>query len=224
MKLTELLRRADELIAMGKEVQTTKYSEGERFSVQHVGDAPMTGLRTACLSFIERVYGKDHTHYAQFTVKTDSYFFSDSERALAILAAIRSELAGGWLFDFKSLVAAELFSDLLDQADHLLSQGYKDAAAVMIGSVLEENLRQLCIRCNVDTNDTKDGKDVPRKADRLNSELAKASVYSALDCKQVTAWLGLRNDAAHGHYERYTKDQVHNHLRGVIEFMARVAP
>ncbi len=223
MKLSDLLRRVDELIAMGQDVQKTRYSEGERFPVMHVKDAPMTGFRTACLSFIERVYGREHTHFKQFTEKTETHFFSDSERALAILSAIRSELAGGWLFDIKGLVAAELFSDLLDQAEHLLEQGYKDAAAVMVGSVLEEHLRQLCVRHNVDVYDLKDGKTVARKADRLNSELARVAVYSALDSKQVTAWLGLRNDAAHGHYERYTKEQVQNLMRGVIEFMARVA-
>lgn len=223
MKLPDLIRRVDELIAMGQEVKKTRYSEGERFPVQRVKDAPMAGLRTACLSFIERVYGKEHTHFQQFTAKTDSHYFSDSERALAILAAVRSELAGGWLFDIKGLVAAELFSDLLQQAAHLLEQGYKDAAAVMIGSVLEEHLRQLCLRHGVEVSDLKDGKPVARKADRLNSELARVAVYSALDSKQVTAWLGLRNDAAHGHYDRYTKEQVQNFLRGVVEFMTRVS-
>ena len=223
MKLSDLIRRIDELIAMGQEVQKTQYSEGDRFPLQYVKDAPMTGFRTACLSFIERVYEKEHTHFAQFSTKTDAHFFSDSERALAILAAIRSELKGGWLFDIKGLVAAELFSDFLDQSEHLLEQGYKDAAAVMIGSVLEEHLRQLCIRHEVQVSDIKDGKPVPRKADRLNSELARIAVYSALDSKQVTAWLGLRNDAAHGHYDYFTKEQVHNLLRGVIEFMTRVA-
>ena len=223
MKLSDLIRRIDELIAMGQEVQKTKYSEGERFPVQHVKDAPMAGFRTACLSFIERVYKKEHTHFTQFTAKTDTHYFSDSERALAILAAIKSELAGGWLSDIKGLVAAELFSDFLDQSEHLLAQGYKDAAAVMIGSVLEEHLRQLCLRHGVDVSDMKDGKPVARKADRLNSELARGGVYSALDSKQITAWLGLRNDAAHGHYASYTKYQVDNLLRGVVEFIARVA-
>ena len=35
-------------------------------------------------------------------------------------------------------------NDFLDMAYHLLENDYKDASAVMIGSVLEEHLRQLC--------------------------------------------------------------------------------
>lgn len=223
MKITDLVRRVDELIAAGKEVQGTQYTEGrERFQVLHVKDAAMTGFRAACLSFIERVYGKDHSHFVQFTTKTDSYNFADSERAIAILEAIRGELSGGWLFEIKSLVAAELFSDFIDQAEHLLRQGYKDAAAVMIGSVLEEHLRQLCIKHTIESFDVKDDKAVPRKAARLNDELVRGGVYSTLDAKQVTAWLGLRNDAAHGNYENYSSEQVQNLSRGIVEFMVRV--
>ena len=44
----------------------------------------------------------------------------------------------------KKLVSAEIFSDFLEMAAHVLEQDYKDPAAVMIGTVLEENLRQLC--------------------------------------------------------------------------------
>jgi len=224
MKTADLVRRIEELIDMGKKVQSTRYSSGgERLLINHVEDGPMAGFRSACLSFVERVYGRAHSHYEQFVANTNRSFFSDSERAIAILEAIRSELQGGWLFEIKSLVASELFSDFLDQADHLLQQGYKDAAAVMIGSVLEEHIRQLCLRHSIEICDTKDEKTIPRKADRLNAELAKASVYSALDAKQVTAWLGLRNSAAHGDYSAYTKEQVRNMSSGIVEFMVRVA-
>lgn len=222
MKITDLIRRVDELIEMGKAVQGTRYTSGDRYPVQQVKDAAMTGFRSACLSFIERIYGREHSHFEQFSHKTDNHYYSDSERAIAIIEAIRSELEGGWLFNIKNLVAAGLFSDFLDQADHLLFQGYKDAAAVMVGAVLEEHLRQLCVARAIDVSDLKDGKSVPRKADRLNADLAKSSAYSAIDAKQVTAWLAIRNSAAHGNYSAYTQDQVRNLASGVVEFMARV--
>lgn len=224
MKIVDLIRRIDELLSMGKDVQSTKYSEGNNYSLNYVSDAAMTGWRTACLSFIVRVYGKDHVHFEQFLENTKNHFYGDSERAVSILSALRSEIKGGWLFQIKALVAAELFSDFIDQAEHLLSQGYKDAAAVMLGSVLEEQLRQLCKAHDVITYDVKDGKEVPRKADRLNSELAKADVYTALEAKQVTAWLAVRNSAAHGKYDEYTTDQVSNLATGIPSFIVRTSP
>ena len=107
-------------------------------------------------------------------------------------------------------------------AEYLLSEDYKDPAAVMAGSVLEEHLRQLCLKNNIEVEIESQGKVKPKKADRLNSELAKAEIYSKLDQKAVTTWLDLRNKAAHGKYDEYTKEQVQNMLHGIIEFLSRI--
>ena len=56
----------------------------------------------------------------------------------------------------------------------------------------------------------------------LNDDLAKASVYGKLDHKQVTAWLNLWNNAAHGDYDTYNRDQVRLVLQGVTEWLARM--
>ena len=223
MKIADLIQRVDEILIHGNQVLSTGYSEGREYPMYFVQDGSMAGFRSASLSFIERVFGREHPHFQQFTLKTEGFYRSDAERGIAILQAIRSEIAGGWLFTVKGLVAAELFSDFLDMAEHLLVQIYKDPAAVVIGSVLEEHLRQLCIRNTIDISDDKDGKVIPRKADRLNSELAKKGIYTILDQKQVTAWLDLRNNAAHGNYTSYTVEQVKNFLTGATEFMARIS-
>jgi hypothetical protein len=103
-------------------------------------------------------------------------------------------------------------------ADYLLQQGYKDPAAVVAGSVLEEHLRQLCQKNGIAIVQ---GGAVPKKADTLNSDLAGAGIYSKLDQKSVTAWLDLRNKAAHGKYSEYTQDQVALTLLGVRDFASR---
>lgn len=48
-------------------------------------------------------------------------------------------------------------------------------------------------------------------------------VYSKLDQKAVTAWLNLRNKAAHGRYAEYTEAQVALFLQSVTDFVARTA-
>jgi len=100
-------------------------------------------------------------------------------------------------------------------ADHLLENRYKDAAAVVAGSTLEAHLRQLAVKANIATDIN--GK--PKKADGLNSELSAAAVYSKLDQKNVTAWLGLRNDAAHGNYSAYDEGQVRLLVQSVRHFI-----
>lgn len=78
-------------------------------------------------------------------------------------------------------------------------------------------LRKLCGKNNISF--VKKGK--PRKTEELNAELGRLHIYSKVDQKNVTAWLGLRNDAAHRHYSQYTEDQVRLLIAGVRDFLTR---
>lgn len=66
-----------------------------------------------------------------------------------------------------------------------------------------------------------DGSVTPKKADLLNSELAAGNTYSKLDQKNITAWLDLRNKAAHGKYAEYTPEQVGLLIAGIRDFLTR---
>ena len=86
---------------------------------------------------------------------------------------------------------------------------------------VEEHLRQLCVANGLSVESIKSGKPIPKKADLINAELATAGVYGKLDQKSVTSWLDLRNKAAHGKYNEYTKEQVDLMIQGVSNFMVR---
>lgn len=147
-----------------------------------------------------------------------SYFQAAIDPLKGVLRALRFAYENGYLASIQALVHADLFADFLDMSEHLLEQGYKDPAAVLVGSVLEEHLRKLATRRGVGILKP-DGSS--KKADSINSDLAAASAYSKLDQKSVTAWLDLRNKAAHGHYPDYTKDQVALMLQSVQNFISR---
>jgi hypothetical protein len=131
-----------------------------------------------------------------------------------ILSALRGDYDAGRLQSFEELIHADLFSDFLEMAEYFLQEGYKDPAAVMAGGVLEEHLRKLC---------AKHGVTVPTKPklDSMNSDLAKAGAYNKNDQKQVTAWAGLRNDAAHGNYGNYGDDEIKLMVAGIRDFSSR---
>lgn len=103
-------------------------------------------------------------------------------------------------------------------AEELVSKQYKDPAAVIAGSVLEEHLRKLTQRMGL-TVEKPDG--TPMKADTLNADLCKAGTYNKLEQKSVTAWLDLRNKAAHGDYTAYDQAHVEALIRDVRAFMTR---
>jgi hypothetical protein len=221
MTLKDIQTRIDQLVAQAQttlnNARSTQYSGGLALVY-----GEWAGLRAASLSFIESTFGRDHSYYSEFDKGVRDSHISSGEHAFGVLTAIRDQIKGGWIETTKGLVTAEVFADFLEMAGHLLDQQYKDPAAVLVGGVLEEHLRQLCGSAGVDVADPSTL--TPRKADSLNADLAKAGKYDKGDQKQITAWLDLRNRAAHGKYSEYTKEQVVLMLDGVRNFLLRVRP
>lgn len=144
-----------------------------------------------------------------------------ADRIVGIVKGLKGELDDGQLDSLPALIRGELFDNLVEMAEHLLSEGYKDAAAVIVGSALESHLRQLSNKYGVSLEYiTQDGSSKPKKADRLNNELGKKA-YSLLDQKQITAWLHLRNSGAHGQYSDYSDVQVAQMIEWVRDFIAK---
>lgn len=220
MRLDDLVVRADQLLAMAQKTLSTSRRAKSGHDV--VERTEFYAFRSASLSFLTNTFGTHHPYFKEFDRRVGGALTHSISDGLGILQAVREEIAGGWLQKTKGLVSAEIFSDFLEMAAYLLSEHYKDPAAVIVGSVLEEHLRQLCQKENIPVEAVKNGKSIPKKADLLNVELAKAGVYTTLDQKNVTAWLDLRNKAAHGRYAEYTEEQVQLLLQAVQEFIARV--
>ena len=220
MDISKLLQRADRLIAKGEEVITSTY-QMQHDTMRAVDSAKMAGVRSSGLSFIEKVFGKEQTYYLEFDNSSSDEYDYNAERSLAILREVREEIADGWVVSLESLISATIFTDFIEMADHLLAQGYRIPAAVTAGSALEAHLKILAQNNNISVSVAKGGKSTPKKADLINAELVKASVYSKLEQKLVTSWLGIRNEAAHGNYNGFSDDQTKDMISGVTSFISQ---
>lgn len=127
----------------------------------------------------------------------------------AIFVAAQDDYDGGFLVSTTNLVAAELFDDQLAQASELLRNGYVLASAVVAGTVLETTLRRLCEVHNLPAG----------KLDKMNADLAKANVYTLLVQKRITSLADVRNNAAHGKIENFSKEDVQD----LIDYTHRFA-
>ena len=218
----QLATRLDELAKQYRDIRArSQYDDLSDLSESDV-HRQVTLTRAA----IERSAPKESAYVKQVEdVLTRKNLFDGNKLALlaGIAESLSIDLRAGYLKTVEELIHGNLFSDFLEMATHLLDGGYKDAAAVVCGSTLESHVRQLCIKHGVSTTNTVSGKNSPKKADLLNSELVKANAYSLLDQKNVTAWLDLRNKAAHGHYGEYKKEQVAIMISGVMDFITRNA-
>lgn len=219
--MKNLVDRVNHLLDLANRTYETKQFTTGHFASAWVDRELFWEFRTSSLSFILNLYGNKHPYYTDYERLVRKNIPQDTLEGRAILRSIKNEIDRGWLMTMKGILSAEIFSDFLDMADHLLTEGYKDPAAVMIGSILEEHLRQLCAKFEIPIGEEKFGKMITRKADALNSDLTKNEVYNKLDQKNVTAWLDLRNKAAHGKYNDYNLQQVEFMKDGVTEFITR---
>ncbi|KAF0200702.1 MAG: hypothetical protein FD173_2254 [Gallionellaceae bacterium] len=132
------------------------------------------------------------------------------QRLKAIFLAAKEDYEGGYIFSIRSLVQAEIFDSELEQAGELLRAGYVGAAAVIAGVVLETALRDSCSQRSIDMG----------KLDKMNADMAKAGVYSILVQKQITAFADIRNNAAHGNYEKFNNDDIVSMISRIERILA----
>ena len=182
--------------------------------LSYMSDSEQTEIITSLVAAIERLAPTGTYYDASLHAAIKEYGFNNNEAIpilVGIAEALKTAYASGYLQEIEELIHADLFSDFLDMGEYLLAERYKDPAAVIIGGVLEEHLRKLCLKNSI--NITKNSHF--KKADTMNADLANANVYNLLDQKNITAWLHLRNKAAHGKYTDYTDDQVKLALQGI---------
>ena len=125
-----------------------------------------------------------------------------------------------YLFNIEETIDEYIFTDILEQAKYLLSNKLVRASAIIAGVALESHLRKLATKNNIPTIKD-DGSYV--KAEKLNEDLKGADVYDPTYLKFVTAWLDLRNKAAHPNDPEIDKkgDLVEAVISGIGTFILK---
>lgn len=217
--------RVDSLIAKGEQLAQTV----SPLPSNYIGfeDPVSTDLysewRSQSVAFLTNLAGADHPYVEAFDEGCKTSGISSTRRGLGVLRAVRSDLRDGLLSPLRELLHASLFDDFLAMAEHLVKDGgYKDAAAVLAGSTLEEHLRKLCDKHAIPTEMTKpNGRTEPKKAAVMNDELKSGGHVSQIDWRAAQGWLDIRNDAAHSQYGNYVQDQIVAMIDGIRGFIDR---
>lgn len=205
--------RLGDLIAMGENVLASR--SGGPKGLAFVDVALAAQWRAASLSFLDRVFGNG-IYSQSFHEKCNDNMYVAVSEGQGILKAAQYDLDQGFLASVRKLATADVFSDFLEMAEHLLENGYKDSAAMLIGAVLEDGLRKIADgRVTVKEND-----DITA----LNHRLADNDVYNNIVRTSVGTWGKIRNSADHGKFDQYTIEQVKNMFEGVKDFLAKNLP
>lgn len=204
---------ADRLLNKGSKVLATERSPRPGVLASNfVDQALFQEWRVQVLNLFERAVSRSDVYFEQAERVKSRCDVGNARALLGILRGFRDDVENGGLRRVEGLVSAEVFSDLLDQAEHLLTEGFVAPAAGLAGAVLERELRSLCSRESLKVKRS-DG------LSSMNSKLVAARVYSSIKSKKVELWTKIRNDADHGHFDDLDADDVRSMLKGVADFI-----
>jgi len=194
----KFIKKIDELIEKARSIQN--YSDFFEW-------------KTSSENLINLICGQENDFYKNFVKHVVNRGPMFIESGVGILKALKDALEQGYIKNIRHLVIAEVFTNFLEMAEHLLENGYKDAAASLIGAVLENGLRKIAEKHNVTVKRDDN-------INSLNTKLADKGIYNRLIQKQIQAWKDIRDAAAHGKFNEYDADQVKLMLEGVKKFLA----
>jgi len=224
VRLEELLAQADGIAARPIEVVRQAISItgrviGEFPDAAQVDLGAFAAWATSALDAIRKVFGAGGTHGRQF-----EQAYADGKplygRLLAcrgVLSAARNDLAGGYLQSVRELASAEVFGDLLEQAEYLRERGYCLPAGALAGAVLEDALRRLCGKHGVTWSGDSG-------ISKLGTELYKAGILAKPEHAKVDAWGKLRNQIDHGDFSKpadVDPNDVRRMIEGVRDFIVK---
>jgi len=218
MNTQEMIKQLfSKLVAEGKKILEDAGWDGNTYQRNHAPNNDYFRFRTEALNLIRRSCGENSDHYKELIrlaeskeASRNSYYFA---HCFGVIEAAQRDFEAGVLFDIRALLSAELLGDFTEQAETLLSANYFVPAASLSGAVLEDILRRLCEKHQVPIPDS-------IKIDRLNADLARANVYDKLVQKRITALADIRNNADHGHFDKFTKADVEDMVKWIRNFSA----
>jgi hypothetical protein len=195
----ETLKRLDDLIEQGRGIRVG------------TGIGHFIGWSTQAQSLLESLLDAKNPYVSKFIIYTNHQL--GTEPGVEILTRLRSDVENGYLRTAANVVSAEVFSDFLEMAQHLLDEGYKDPAASLTGAVFEDGLRRIARNNDITVTDRDD-------LTSLRDKCAGQKIFNNLVRQQITAWTTLRNSADHGKFDEYTAQQVGSMIADVRAFLA----
>lgn len=207
----ELLKRITALVKKGEAMPALHDPD-------QIGGEPNHDRRTfnewksQSLAFLVAVLGGEHTYTVQFEKEVLQPCVYYSQSGIGILNAVKQDIENGYLTELRTLISAEVFSNFLDMATHLLEQQYYHPAASLVGAVLEDSLRTIAKNKKISVQSGDD-------LSSLNGKCSAAKIYNSIVSKQISVWTDIRNKADHGNFAQVKSQDVMDMLSGVTRFL-----
>lgn len=209
----KLLGRIEQLLEKAEKVKATdKPNPPHIMGFPTLNEDAFLEWKTNSEQLIVLATGKNSVYHINFIQDVKRGYKKEVDCGVGVLRALKEDLDLGYLTNIQNLVVAEIFEDFLSMAEYLLGLGYYIPAASLVGGVLEDSMRKLCDKNNISYPDK-------TKINNLNTDLVKAGIFNSLVAKEIIAKADIRNNADHGHYDKFNDDDVRDMTKWVRRFI-----
>lgn len=224
MKDKELLHKQFEVLE--SRIAAIEKTKWQQSFAEYVDAVQYLQWKTQVITLLKQTY-PSHLFPKNLSKNSESATnkSTDFQFVVGVFRAAYEDFKNGLLDDLQLRIEGGVACDYLRQAESLMDdkEDVKYSfipAAVLTGAVLEKSLRTLCEQQEppIDVNN-ENGK--PKKAQRMLDDLKKVGIFTPIEAKQVEAWLAIRNAAAHGKDDEFTRPDVASMIRGVTDFLAK---
>ena len=180
-----------------------------------------SGFVAEIKEMINSYIGKNNAFYSTLAEITSDWQADDAIAAADLtlkrfISVVERDLISGISLNRK--IQTDVVSDILEQAQEILNDEkyHPAAAAILIGATLEEFLRNWVEDEKLDISGKK------QSIDCYSKVLKEKELIDKQDLKDIISWAGIRNDAAHGHWENLNdRKRIILMIEGVNYFMRR---
>lgn len=233
--MEKYVTKLDELISTGKEI-CSQNERREGFSKgftsrQDVPDEIHTvhpdyaKWKFSIVTILTQVLPKEHPYHNHVqSIGSMGTNVNTIRNIIQLLQSVRDDLSEGFLSDVTRQIEMEISSDYMEQAENLVGETQGGSlnhvpAAVLAGAVLEKRLRKLCSEQVPEIPVLTDsGK--PKTLNPLIDDLKKARLFPETKAKELKLWADIRNNAAHGIFESFTRSDVEKMITGIKTFLS----
>lgn len=201
-----VLERFDELINRGKALPLLSLMNSPSKDI-----AALEAWETACLHIVDLTFDEDSIYYEKLSDSfDDTNLEAQKNCGIAIMESAREEIEKGFLYEIKHLLVVDLFDSVLEQAEHLLENEFKDAAAILGRVIIENSLKAIAVKNKIE---------LPEKIKlaELNTLLWKQEIYTKNIWRITQGHIDTGNFAAHGDFGKYDRKSVEDMLNWIGE-------
>lgn len=217
MNAERLIAHTQDLISKGDALPARPSGQQYTIGPTRLEARPFAEWYAQALAYLRSSLPAGHTFIEQFVAvaspkKPNDPVIDNREAGVGVLSGFLADVRDGYLRELRALVAAEVFTDFLEMAEHLVEEGYAHAGASVAGAVLEDAMRR-----GLGTRGVK----ATGSLESMNQVAADQGIYSRITAQQVKVWIGVRNSAAHGNWDAIEANQVQAMVRDLPSFLAQ---